>query len=148
MRENTEGLSTGGEILGRPGFQGGAYLEPTIVCGLEEDHWTNRQELFAPFLSVLPFSELGQAIADSNRGVHGLTAGIYTGSQEDLGVFLGGMEAGVLYANRPSSSTTGAWPGFQVFSGWKGSGTTGKGASFFFQLAENRTRRPSGWPRS
>ena len=37
------------------------------------------------------------------------------------------MEAGVLYANRPSSATTGAWPGIQAFCGWKGSGVTGKG---------------------
>lgn len=118
----------GGRILDGTGFAGGVYLEPTIVCDRDGDHWTSRQELFAPFLSVLPFSDLDQAVADSNRGIHGLTAGIYTNSQADLDAFIGGMEAGVLYANRPSSSTTGAWPGFQVFSGWKGSGTTGKGA--------------------
>ena len=41
--------------------------------------------------------------------------------------FLGTIEAGVLYANRASGATTGAWPGFQTFCGWKGSGTTGKG---------------------
>jgi 1-pyrroline-5-carboxylate dehydrogenase len=33
----------------------------------------------------------------------------------------------VLYANRRSGATTGAWPGIQSFCGWKGSGTTGKG---------------------
>jgi len=33
----------------------------------------------------------------------------------------------VLYANRASGATTGAWPGFQTFCGWKGSGSTGKG---------------------
>ena len=33
----------------------------------------------------------------------------------------------MLYANRASGATTGAWPGFQTFCGWKGSGTTGKG---------------------
>ena len=38
------------------------------------------------------------------------------------------VEAGVCYANRPQGSTTGAWPGFQPFGGWKGSGSTGKNA--------------------
>ena len=33
----------------------------------------------------------------------------------------------MLYANRASGATTGAWPGFQTFCGWKGSGTSGKG---------------------
>jgi 1-pyrroline-5-carboxylate dehydrogenase len=32
----------------------------------------------------------------------------------------------VAYANRPQGATTGAWPGFQPFGGWKASGSTGK----------------------
>jgi len=37
------------------------------------------------------------------------------------------MEAGVLYVNRRTGATTGAWPGVNSFCGWKGSGITGKG---------------------
>jgi 1-pyrroline-5-carboxylate dehydrogenase len=33
----------------------------------------------------------------------------------------------VLYANRRSGATTGAWPGYQTFCGWKGSGVDSKG---------------------
>ena len=33
----------------------------------------------------------------------------------------------MLYANRASGATTGAWPGIQSFCGWKGSGVTSKG---------------------
>ena len=33
----------------------------------------------------------------------------------------------MLYANRASGATTGAWPGIQSFCGWKGSGVSGKG---------------------
>ena len=36
-------------------------------------------------------------------------------------------EAGVLYVNRRTGATTGAWPGVQSFCGWKGSGVDGKG---------------------
>jgi len=39
----------------------------------------------------------------------------------------------VTYANRPQGATTGAWPGYQAFGGWKGSGNTGKAiASFYY----------------
>ena len=34
--------------------------------------------------------------------------------------------AGVVYVNRPQGATTGAWPGYQPFGGWKASGSTGK----------------------
>ena len=32
-----------------------------------------------------------------------------------------------IYVNRRAGATTGAWPGFQSFCGWKSSGSTGKG---------------------
>ncbi len=111
-----------GDLFGR-----GPYVAPTIVSGLAPDHRINRDELFLPFLSVLPFDDLEVAVAEANSSAFGLTAGIFTESKQDLDLFLDGIEAGVLYANRAAGATTGAWPGYQSFCGWKGSGTTGKG---------------------
>ena len=48
-------------------------------------------------------------------------------AKSELEKFFRSAEAGVLYANRRSGATTGAWPGFQTFCGWKGSGVDGKG---------------------
>jgi 1-pyrroline-5-carboxylate dehydrogenase len=117
----------GGQQLAGDLFDRGPYVAPTIVSGLPCDHRINREELFVPFLSVLPFDDVDEAIADANRSDFGLTAGIYTQDKAELDRFLGTIQAGVLYANRASGATTGAWPGFQTFCGWKGSGTTGKG---------------------
>ena len=117
----------GGKRLEGGLFEGGPYVEPTIVTGLSNNHWINRDELFLPFISVLPFDNLDEAIADANRSAFGLTAGVYTRDEQELDLFLSTIEAGVLYANRAAGATTGAWPGFQTFCGWKGSGTTGKG---------------------
>lgn len=117
----------GGNQLTGDGFDRGPYVQPTIVTGLSRDHRINRDELFMPFMSVLPFDDLDDAIADANRSAYGLTAGVYTQDQAELDRFLNTIEAGVLYANRASGATTGAWPGFQTFCGWKGSGITGKG---------------------
>lgn len=117
----------GGKKLAGDLFDRGPYVEPTIVTGLAGDHRINRDELFVPLMSVLPFDDLDYAIADANRSAFGLTAGIYTQDEAELDRFLNTIEAGVLYANRASGATTGAWPGFQTFCGWKGSGITGKG---------------------
>lgn len=120
-------ILAGGTQLSGDTFERGPYVEPTIVTGLKRDHRINRDELFMPFMSVLPFDDLDDAIADANRSAYGLTAGVYTQDQAELDRFLNSIEAGVLYANRASGATTGAWPGFQTFCGWKGSGITGKG---------------------
>jgi 1-pyrroline-5-carboxylate dehydrogenase len=108
-------------------YDRGPYAEPTIVDGLPPEHRVNRDELFLPFLSVQPFDDLDAAIADANRSDYGLTAGMYTRDRAELDRFLDTVQAGVLYANRASGATTGAWPGIQAFCGWKGSGITGKG---------------------
>jgi 1-pyrroline-5-carboxylate dehydrogenase len=120
-------IVAGGKQLTGGAFDRGPYVEPTIVAGLPGDHRINRDELFLPFLSLLPFDDLDHAIADANDSAYGLTAGIYTQDPSDLDRFLNTIEAGVLYSNRASGATTGAWPCFQTFCGWKGSGTSGKG---------------------
>jgi len=68
---------------------------------------------------------LDQAMELANDVDFGLTAGFY-GTPEEADWFFENVEAGVTYANRPQGSSTGAWPGFQPFGGWKGSGSTGK----------------------
>ena len=117
----------GGAQLSGGLFDKGPYIQPTIVHGLARDHRINRDELFLPFVSILSFDDLDDAIADSNRSSFGLTAGVYTQDPAELDRFMDTIEAGVLYANRPAGATTGAWPGYQTFCGWKGSGTSGKG---------------------
>ncbi len=64
---------------------------------------------------------------------YGLTAGFY-GSEKEAAWFFDKIEAGVTYVNRPQGATTGAWPGFQPFGGWKGSGSSGKNAGGLYYL--------------
>jgi 1-pyrroline-5-carboxylate dehydrogenase len=71
----------------------------------------------------------------ANDTALGLTAGFY-GDPEETRWFFNHIEAGVTYANRPQGATTGAWPGYQPFGGWKGSGSTGKGIASFYYLAQ------------
>lgn len=121
------GTVHGGERLTGGLYDHGAYVRPVIVTGLPDDHALHCDELFMPFLTVRTFSDLGDAIARGNAVPYGLTAGVYTGEPAELEEFLETAEAGVLYANRASGATTGAWPGIQTFCGWKGSGTGSKG---------------------
>jgi 1-pyrroline-5-carboxylate dehydrogenase len=119
---------TGGEALRDGDLGRGFYVEPTVVGHLPADHRLFRDELFAPFTAVHAVDSLDEALALSNDTVYGLTAGIYSEHEDEVDRFLDGIEAGVLYVNRRAGATTGAWPGVQPFGGWKGSGSTGKGA--------------------
>jgi 1-pyrroline-5-carboxylate dehydrogenase len=129
-------ILAGGTALSGTPYDHGAYVAPTIVAGLPADHALNKDELFLPFLSVLPFTDLAAAIADGNDVIYGLTAGCYANDPAELDLFLDRAEAGVLYANRVSGATTGAWPGVQSFCGWKGSGVTSKGGLGPYYLSQ------------
>ena len=56
--------------------------------------------------------------------------------RDEMADLLDRIEAGVTYVNRPQGATTGAWPGYQPFGGWKASGTTGKAIGSFYYLPQ------------
>ena len=92
-----------------------------------------RDEHFVPLVLVSEVDSLDEAITEANRSDYGLTAGFY-GAPDEIGTFLDRIEAGVTYVNRPQGATTGAWPGYQPFGGWKASGSTGKAIGSFWYL--------------
>jgi 1-pyrroline-5-carboxylate dehydrogenase len=77
-----------------------------------------QEEMFAPILMVCRVADLREGVALANASSLGLTAGCY-GDADEVRYFLDTIEAGVVYVNRPQGATTGAWPGYQAFGGWK-----------------------------
>jgi len=106
----------------------GYYLEPTIARLPGPDHPFFAEEMFLPLLLVQEVADLEEALAHANRAPYGLTAGIFARDAAEVRRFFDRIEAGVLYVNRKSGATTGAWPGINPFGGWKGSGGTGPAA--------------------
>ncbi len=137
----TEDLSQAGTILtgGKVRTDGdlgrGFYVEPTIALDVPGNHPLWKQEMFLPITMVQKVPDLETAMQIANDVDYGLTAGIY-GTEEEVEWFFDNIEAGVAYANRPQGATTGAWPGFQPFGGWKGSGSSGKNAGGHYYLLE------------
>lgn len=119
---------TGGARITEGDAKNGRFVEPTIVDGLAVDDALVSTELFAPFLILQKFDDLEEAIDRGNRVIYGLSAGFYGADATDRDTFLNKVEAGILYLNRPHGATTGGWPGIQVLTGWKGSGSSGMGS--------------------
>ena len=119
-------ILTGGSRLTDGALAHGHYVAPT-VARLPVESSLFQEELFVPLLAVAPVSSFDEAIGRTNAVEYGLTAGIFTADPREIERFFDEVEAGVCYANKRSGATTGAWPGAQPFTGWKGSGSTGKG---------------------
>ena len=134
LTEDGSRLLAGGARLDGGDAAHGFFVEPALAEA-PAAHPLFRQELFLPILMAARVGSRDEAMALCNDSPVGLTAGVY-GDGDDGAWFNDHIEAGVTYANRPQGATTGAWPGYQPFGGWKGSSSTGKAIASFHYLAQ------------
>ena len=137
----------GGRRITAAPYDHGYFVEQTVIDGLPTGHPMFKEELFVPVVVVADVLTLDQAIDLANATDYGLTAGIFSEDEREIGEFFDRIQAGVVYANRRGGATTGAWPGQNSFGGWKGSGSTGKGTGgphymqqFFREQSRTRVR--------
>jgi 1-pyrroline-5-carboxylate dehydrogenase len=128
-------ILTGGKQLTQGELAHGYFCAPTLVDQVPRDHRLWKHEMFLPIVMLAAVESLDEAMQRANEVDYGLTAGFY-GSKKEAGWFFDNIRVGVAYANRPQGATTGAWPGYQPFGGWKGSGSSGKngGGPYYLQL--------------
>jgi 1-pyrroline-5-carboxylate dehydrogenase len=142
-------IEVGGEVLADPDTERGYFPTPTVVTGLPLEHRLFHDELFVPFVVVGEVDSLQQALDEANDTPYGLTAGIFSHDDDEIRQFLDTIQAGVVYVNRRSGATTGAWPGIQSFGGWKGSGSSGKsglGPYYVQQFLREQSQTVMGEP--
>lgn len=124
----------GNEVLKSGAKEKGYFLSPAIITGLPVEHALSTEELFLPVVTVYPYDDINDALLGANSIDQGLTAGVYAGTKEEIEYILDHIEAGLVYVNKESGSTTGAWPDYQAFGGWKKSTSTNKGAGHVYYL--------------
>jgi acyl-CoA reductase-like NAD-dependent aldehyde dehydrogenase len=134
LRRDGGRILVGGCRLTEGDLAHGHFVAPT-VAEASPGHPLFREEMFQPILMVSRVKDVREGVARANESTLGLTAGCY-GADDEVRYFLDHVEAGVTYVNRPQGATTGAWPGYQPFGGWKGSGSTGKaiGSTYYLPL--------------
>ncbi|MCU1444506.1 aldehyde dehydrogenase family protein [Cryobacterium sp.] len=66
----------GGERMSITGST--AYLRPTVITGLDQDHPLHQHEIFGPVVTVTPFDTEDEAIRRANSTSFGLAASVWT----------------------------------------------------------------------
>ena len=126
---------TGGKVLTDGAYGKGYFCQPTLVAEVPFEHHLWKDEMFVPITTIARVKNLDEAMSRANNVNYGLTSGFY-GSEDEIDWYFDHIQAGVNYVNRPQGATTGAWPGFQPFGGWKGSGSTGKNGGGRYYLPQ------------
>lgn len=141
-------LACGGTVLEEGALAHGYYVAPTIAHLPDAEHPYFAEEMFLPILLFQEVEDLAEGIARANAVPYGLTAGLFTTDEHEKEYFLERIEAGVVYVNRKSGATTGAWPGINPFGGWKASGAPGPaalGPDYLLNFLREQSRTVNGF---
>ncbi len=96
---------------------GGAYVEATILDEVRPGMRVEREEIFGPVLSVMPFDDDDDAVRMANDTIYGLAAAVWTADMRKAHRFSSAIRAGTVWVNCFDRSTM-ATP----FGGFKQSG--------------------------
>nr|WP_255426604.1 bifunctional proline dehydrogenase/L-glutamate gamma-semialdehyde dehydrogenase [Pseudonocardia sp. C8] len=111
-------LEPGERWLVRPRRLGERMWSPGVRAWVAPGSWFHRTECFGPVLGLMAARNLDEAIRWQNGTGFGLTGGIHSLDEDEIGHWLEHVEVGNAYVNR---HITGAIVQRQSFGGWKGS---------------------------
>lgn len=94
-------ILTGGKrpSLSSSNNSNGAFLEPTVIGGLDINSRTATEEIFGPVVTLHTFENQGQAIEMANSTEYGLAGSVWTRNLERGREFSQQIETGIMWVN-------------------------------------------------
>jgi aldehyde dehydrogenase (NAD+) len=96
---------------GRPDTNGGFYLNPALIGGVDNEAEICQEELFGPIGVLLPYDSVEEALAIANGTRYGLNANVW-GATDEAMRFARQLKAGTVTINGGGADRPDApWPG-------------------------------------
>ena len=112
-------LVAGGNKAGDKGW----FIEPTVFADAPATSRIAQEEIFGPFVAIIPAADFSEALDIANGTEYGLTGAVFSRNRAKLERARREFHVGNLYLNR---KCTGALVGVQPFGGFNMSGTDSK----------------------
>ena len=111
-------LVTGGTPLTENEYSDGAFYKPTVFTNVTPRMRIAREEVFGPFVSIVPVNSFEEAVQVANDTEYGLSTGIFTESSRLTFRAIREIESGLVYINAATTGSEIHLP----FGGMKASG--------------------------
>lgn len=89
----------GGVSVHPEGLDQGWYIAPTVIEGLSSDCRTNREEIFGPVITLIPFDTEEEALAMANATEYGLAATVWTSDLKKAHRVAAAVQCGIVWIN-------------------------------------------------
>lgn len=117
------------------GEREGSVVAPTLLTGVTPEMSVMNREVFGPVISLIPFTELSEAVAMANASPYGLAAGLFTRDLTKGLTAARQMRFGGVHVNEASSARSDGMP----FGGVKESGFGREGPRYAIaEMSEER----------
>jgi aldehyde dehydrogenase (NAD+) len=128
-------LALGGKAPADQALSAGAFVEPTILTGVEASNTVWKEEVFGPVLALMPFASTEDAVKLANGTEYGLLNGVWTSNLASAHRIARDLECGMVSIDE-FPVTFPQTP----FTGWKKSGVgaeQGRDAMGFYTRTKN-----------
>jgi acyl-CoA reductase-like NAD-dependent aldehyde dehydrogenase len=155
VEEWVEEARIAGATVHAGGQRRNAYYEPTVLTNVPADCRVIRDEVFGPVVSIIPFTEVQDAVYAANDTEFGLQAGVFTQSIDLALAIAENLHVGAVVINETSDVRIDSMP----FGGFKKSGVGREGVrhavremtepkNTIINLGESgiRWQQPGGFP--
>lgn len=124
-----------GAELATGGRRTGAVLEPTVLLRTTSEMKVNCEEVFAPVVTVRPYTNYGDALATINDSPYGLQAGVFTNALSKVWEAYETLDVGGVVINDVSGYRVDHMP----YGGVKASGLGREGVKYAMEeMTEGR----------
>lgn len=77
----------------------GFFVEPTVITGLPQECRTNREEIFGPVVTIMPFDTEEEVLRWSNDTTYGLSATLWTSDLTRAHRISAQLKSGIIWVN-------------------------------------------------
>lgn len=93
-------IITGGKRIKSKGF----FFEPTLITNVTDKMALLNEEVFGPVMTLIPFKNLDEAIANANSTIYGLGASVWSADLNKSDAIAKKLEAGTIAINQVVAS--------------------------------------------